>query len=53
MIVCLRQIVENGKERSFEVYRDKLKKVGEFKFETYKSSQYGSLGRDLYARYFA
>ena len=52
MIVCLRRIIEERKERSFESYRSQLGGVKEFKFERYKSSQYGSLGRDLYDKYF-
>lgn len=52
MIVCLRRIVEEGQDRSFETYKNALKNVEEFKFSKYKSSQYGSLGRDLFEKYF-
>lgn len=52
MIVCLRRIVEEGHDRSFESYKIALKDVKDFKFSKYKSSQYGSLGRDLFDKYF-
>jgi hypothetical protein len=52
MIVCLRRIVEEKKDRSLESYKADLKNVKEFKFGKYKSSQYGSLGRDLFDKYF-
>jgi|SRR5580693_5658831 DGQHR domain-containing protein len=52
MIVCLRRVVEEKKERSFDIYKTKLKNVSDFKFGKYKSSQYGSLGRDLFDKYF-
>lgn len=53
MIVCLRRIVEERKDRSFDSYKAALKNVKEFKFGRYKSSQYGSLGRDLFDKFFA
>ncbi len=52
-IVCLRQIVQNDKLRSFEYYRGKLADVQRFPFANYRSSQYGDLGRTMYERYFA
>jgi hypothetical protein len=52
MIVCLRRIVEEGKERNLDSYKEKLKNVKDFKFGSYKSSQYGSLGRALFEKYF-
>jgi DGQHR domain-containing protein len=53
VVVCLRRIIEEGKERSFDIYKAKLKDAADFKFGKYKSSQYGSLGRDLFNRYFS
>jgi len=53
MIVCLRRIVEENKDRSLDSFKSKLKGVKDFKFGTYKSSQYGSLGRVLFDKYFA
>jgi hypothetical protein len=52
MIVCLRKIVEEGKDRSLESYKERLKDIRDFKFGSYKSSQYGSLGRTLFNKYF-
>ena len=52
MIVCLRRIIEEGKERSLESYKDRLKNVKDIKFGVYKSSQYGSLGRHLFEKFF-
>ncbi|MGJ4910401.1 DGQHR domain-containing protein [Bradyrhizobium sp. HKCCYLS2033] len=53
-IVCLRLLVQHQKLHSFDWYRGKLDSaaLGKFQFSSYKSSQYGSLGQDLYKNFF-
>ncbi|MET3838124.1 DGQHR domain-containing protein [Bradyrhizobium sp. OAE829] len=53
-IVCLRLLIEHQKLHAFEWYRTKFnaKDLNKFQFSKYKSSQYGSLGQDLYDAYF-
>ena len=41
-------LIDNGKTGEIGYYQEKLKKLNGFRFENYKSSQYGSLARDLY-----
>lgn len=53
-IICLRKIIENNKKvLSRENYVKKLNGLDKFDFSTYKSSQYGSMGRDLYDKFFS
>lgn len=49
---CLRLILENGDERGLEAYKIRFRKISEFDFSKYKSSQWNQLGSDLYIRYF-
>ncbi|MGY4467256.1 DGQHR domain-containing protein [Bradyrhizobium sp. LB9.1b] len=53
-IVCLRLLVQHQKLHSFDWYKNKLDPValGKFQFSRYKSSQYGSLGQDMYKEFF-
>jgi hypothetical protein len=53
-IVCLRLLVEHQKLHAFEWYKAKFaaSDLNKFPFSRYKSSQYGSLGQDLYKAYF-
>jgi hypothetical protein len=53
-IVCLRLLVQNKKLHSFEWYKAKLNPaaLSKFPFSNYKSSQYGSLGQDMYKEFF-
>ncbi len=54
LIVCLRLLVEHQKLHAFEWYKGKCgaPDLNKFQFSKYKSSQYGSLGQDLYKAYF-
>ena len=53
-IVCLRLLVQNKKLHSFDWYRARLNSaaLNKFPFSSYKSSQYGSLGQDMYKAFF-
>ncbi len=53
--VCLRLLVQNDKLNTFDWYQSRLPKseVQKFEFSKYKSSQYGSLGADLYNKFFS
>jgi hypothetical protein len=53
-IVCLRLLVEHQKLHAFEWYKAKFgaSDLNKFPFSKYKSSQYGSLGQDMYKAYF-
>lgn len=53
-IVCLRLLVQSNKLYSFDWYRAKLDPaaLNKFQFSSYKSSQYGSLGQDMYKTFF-
>jgi hypothetical protein len=53
-IVCLRLLVEHQKLHAFDWYKAKFaaSDLNKFPFSRYKSSQYGSLGQDLYKAYF-
>jgi DGQHR domain-containing protein len=53
-IVCLRLLVEHQKLHAFDWYKAKFgaSDLNKFHFSKYKSSQYGSLGQDLYKAYF-
>jgi DGQHR domain-containing protein len=53
VIVCLRHIVDAGKEREIDIYRKRLKGVDSFNFGEYRSSQYGALGSALFSKYFS
>jgi DGQHR domain-containing protein len=49
-IVCLRLLIQHQKLHSFDWYKARLipAELQQFPFATYKSSQYGSLGQDMY-----
>lgn len=53
-IVCLRLLVQNNKLHSFDWYKARLDsvKLNKFPFSSYKSSQYGSLGQDMFKTFF-
>jgi DGQHR domain-containing protein len=53
LINCLRLLIENDKTDEIDYYQEKLKKISEFKFEDYKSSQYRALGKRLYDEFFS
>ena len=52
LVVCLRKLVESNKVHSFDYYNKKLADVSKFNFSKYRSSQYGSMGEELYKKYF-
>ena len=52
LINCLRLLIKNNKTGSTEYYQEKLKQISNFKFEDYKSSQWTSLGDELYKKFF-
>ena len=52
LISCLRLLIENKKTGDFNYYNSKLKDIDKFNFKTYKSSQWRSLGKELYDKYF-
>ena len=49
---CMRNIVEADPNFDFDNVTNKFKGVETFKFNGYKSSAYGDLGRALYNKYF-
>jgi hypothetical protein len=53
-IVCLRLLVQHQKLHAFDWYKTKLATadLNKFAFSAYKSSQYGSLGQDMYTTFF-
>lgn len=51
-IVFLRKIIEAGKLSDFKGYKTKISNIEKFPFKKYKSSQYGSLGSDLYSKHY-
>lgn len=53
-IVCLRLLVQNKKLHSYEWYKTRMDQaaLSKFSFSSYKSSQYGSLGQDMYKEFF-
>jgi DGQHR domain-containing protein len=53
-IVCLRQLIQHQKLHAFDWYRARLiaADLQKFPFASYKSSQYGSLGQDMYKKFF-
>jgi hypothetical protein len=51
-VVCLRHLIQQKQLQTFAQYKNKLTGVEAFKFSSYKSSQYGSLGEALYDKYF-
>lgn len=53
LINCLRLLIEDDKTDEIDYYQEKLKKISEFKFEDYKSSQYRALGKRLYDEFFS
>jgi len=52
LINCLRLLIENGKTGDLNYYAHRLKGINNFKFKNYKSSQWRSLGLDLFNKYF-
>ena len=53
LISCLRLLIQNNKTGEIDYYKEKLKEINKFKFENYKSSQWNSLGTELYNTYFS
>lgn len=51
-INCLRFLIEDGKTGSVEYYKEKFKGIDQFAYKSYKSSQYRSMGRDMYKQFF-
>ena len=52
-IVCLRRIIENDRLYKFEYYQKRLAGLSNFDFKKYRSSQYGSMGDELYKQHFS
>lgn len=53
LINCLRLLIENDKTDEIGYYQEKLKKISDFNFGEYKSSQYRALGKRLYDEFFS
>lgn len=53
ILICLRLLIQNGKAKGFDYYKDKLKKIGSLNFKDYHSSQYKSLAGAIYEKFFA
>lgn len=51
-VICLRKIIELDKVHAFEYYKGKLAELSKFDFSKYRSSQYGRMAEDMYAKYF-
>lgn len=51
-IICLRKAIEENKVGEQDYYEKCFRGLNSFDFSTYKSSQYGAMGRDIFARYF-
>lgn len=49
----LRLLIENNKVTTIDIYRKQLKGIKDFKFKSFKSSQYRKMGESLYNTYFA
>jgi DGQHR domain-containing protein len=52
LIICFRKLIEQNKTGTYEYYKKKLAGINTFKFNTYKSSQYASMARDIFSKYF-
>ncbi len=52
IIICLRSVIENNKIGDFNFYNKIFENINSFDFTRYKSSQYGSLARELFLEYF-
>jgi len=52
VIGCLRRIVAAGSLYAFSDYQHRLKNIGQFKFGSYRSSQYNRMGEKLFETYF-
>lgn len=52
LLMCLRRLIDEDKKVSHNYYMKRLAGLDEFKFGSYKSSQYAAMGRDLYSKYF-
>lgn len=52
VIGCMRRIVDAGKLYNFDEYKEKLKGIDEFKFESFKSSQYNRMGQKIFEKHF-
>lgn len=48
----LRLLIENNKVTTVDIYRKQLKGIKDFKFKSFKSSQYRKMGESLYNTYF-
>ncbi|MBI3234623.1 MAG: DGQHR domain-containing protein, partial [Bacteroidetes bacterium] len=53
LVICLRKVIEGGKVGDQTYYEKALANINDFDFSKYKSSQYGSMGRDLFEEYFS
>lgn len=53
MIHCMRSLIENNKTGSLEYYRQKLKGIDSFQFNSYKASHYRKMGKDIYSKFFS
>lgn len=51
-IICLRFLIADKKVKKFDAYKNALNDLENFNFSKYKSSQYGSMARDIYAKFF-
>lgn len=47
----LRLLIENNKVNDIEAYKTKLKDIDTFNFKQFKSSQYRSLGKEIFNKY--
>lgn len=52
VLICLRLLIENGKNIEIDSFRTGFDKLGHFNFKGYKSSQYRKMGEDIYAKCF-
>jgi DGQHR domain-containing protein len=52
LIIAYRKVIEAGTIYSFEELKLKLNGVNTFSFSKYKSSQYGTMGIDIFKKYF-
>lgn len=51
-INCLRFLIENNEIGEIDFYTNKLKGIDKLKIDTYSSSHYRKMGKDIYYDYF-
>lgn len=51
-INCLRFLIENKQTGDIDYYKTKFNGINNFNYKAYKSSQYRSLGRDIFKKHF-